>query len=331
MPLPFILGGIALAAGVAGAKKAVDAHSTMKEAQEIFERAERRVSRSERRLKDAKKETNGALESLGKQKVTMVEGNVGEFISNFKKIKNIKETAITIGGERFNVSAQEAQVVIRDVEGLQKAVASVGSGTIAGGLTAFGAYSLVGSLGAASTGTAISALGGAAATNATLAWLGGGSLAAGGFGVAGGMAVLGGLVAGPAILVGSIFLSNSAKESLSEAKEARAESRAFETECDCTISVLNSMKSRADQVRYMLARLDELLGGSTAELKQIISSKGTDWSQYSESQKKTIGIGALLVKTCKMAINTPLLNEKGELTKDSDRLLSNREIAALLA
>ena len=45
----------------------------------------------------------------------------------------------------------------------------------------------------ASTGAAISGLTGVAATNATLAWLGGGALSAGGFGVAGGMAVLGGL------------------------------------------------------------------------------------------------------------------------------------------
>lgn len=47
--------------------------------------------------------------------------------------------------------------------------------------------------GAASTGTAISTLSGAAATKATLAWFGGGSLAAGGFGVAGGGIVLAGI------------------------------------------------------------------------------------------------------------------------------------------
>ena len=45
----------------------------------------------------------------------------------------------------------------------------------------------------ASTGTSIASLSGAAATNATLAFFGGGSLAAGGLGMAGGTAVLGGL------------------------------------------------------------------------------------------------------------------------------------------
>jgi len=54
---------------------------------------------------------------------------------------------------------------------------------------------LVGAFGTASTGTAISSLGGAAATNATMAWLGGGSLAAGGGGVAaGGIVLTGGVI-----------------------------------------------------------------------------------------------------------------------------------------
>ena len=46
-------------------------------------------------------------------------------------------------------------------------------------------------LGTASTGTAIASLSGAAATNAALAWLGGGTVAAGGAGVAGGSFILG--------------------------------------------------------------------------------------------------------------------------------------------
>ena len=74
---------------------------------------------------------------------------------------------------------------------------------------AFAAASTLGGtavLGTASTGTAIASLSGAAATNATLAFLGGGSLAAGGLGVAGGTMVLGGLVAGPALAVFGLYL-----------------------------------------------------------------------------------------------------------------------------
>ena len=69
----------------------------------------------------------------------------------------------------------------------------------AGGLAAPAAvYAAAASLGTASTGTAISALSGAVATKATLAWLGGGALAAGGLGVAGGAVVLGAVGVGGA-------------------------------------------------------------------------------------------------------------------------------------
>lgn len=70
---------------------------------------------------------------------------------------------------------------------------SVGTGSVAGGSLAIGAWGLVTVFGAASTGTAISTLSGVAATNATLAWFGGGALATGGAGMAGGAAVLSGL------------------------------------------------------------------------------------------------------------------------------------------
>lgn len=78
-------------------------------------------------------------------------------------------------------------------------VLSVGFGGIMGGSMALGAWALVSAIGTASTGTAIGTLSGVAATNATLAWFGGGALAAGGAGMSGGILVLGGMVAAPII------------------------------------------------------------------------------------------------------------------------------------
>lgn len=78
-------------------------------------------------------------------------------------------------------------------------VLNVGFGGIVGGSMALGTWALVSAIGTASTGTAIGTLSGVAATNATLAWFGGGALAAGGAGMSGGMLVLGGIVAAPMI------------------------------------------------------------------------------------------------------------------------------------
>ena len=78
-----------------------------------------------------------------------------------------------------------------------------GAGALAGAAFGVGMFSLASAIGTASTGTAIGALSGAAATNATLAWFGGGALAAGGFGATGGAVVLTGGIALVAIGAGA--------------------------------------------------------------------------------------------------------------------------------
>ena len=67
-------------------------------------------------------------------------------------------------------------------------------------------------IGTASTGTAIGTLSGVAATNATLAWFGGGALASGGAGMLGGLSILGGVVAAPMIILTSFMTHKRARK-----------------------------------------------------------------------------------------------------------------------
>ncbi|GGM98010.1 hypothetical protein L2745_14670 [Shewanella xiamenensis] len=94
---------------------------------------------------------------------------------------------------------------------------NAGFGGLVGGSTALGAWGLVSLIGSASTGTAISSLSGVAATNATLAWFGGGSLATGGAGMVGGFWVLGGIVAAPIVF----FSTKSAYKKVDTIKEKK--------------------------------------------------------------------------------------------------------------
>lgn len=75
------------------------------------------------------------------------------------------------------------------------------AGAAVGSAAAYGTFVAAASFGTASTGAAISGLSGVAATNATLALLGGGTLAAGGAGVAGGTILLASIVAMPMVLL----------------------------------------------------------------------------------------------------------------------------------
>jgi hypothetical protein len=75
------------------------------------------------------------------------------------------------------------------------------AGAALGGAAAYGTFMAAVSFGSASTGAAIAGLSGVAASNAALALLGGGTLAAGGAGVAGGTFLLTSIVAAPAVLL----------------------------------------------------------------------------------------------------------------------------------
>ena len=85
--------------------------------------------------------------------------------------------------------------------------ASAAGGAVAGAGVAAGAYAAVGTFATASTGAAISGLTGVAARNATLAWLGGGTLASGGGGIAGGTAALANIAFAPLAILPAIVMS----------------------------------------------------------------------------------------------------------------------------
>lgn len=85
---------------------------------------------------------------------------------------------------------------------LQMQAAQMAASSAASAATFAGMVYIAGTIGTASTGTAIASLSGAAYASATAAWWGGGSIAAGGFGVAGGTMIMTGGAAIVAISVG---------------------------------------------------------------------------------------------------------------------------------
>lgn len=135
-----------------------------------------------------------------------------------KSEKLIKPSVRAKNGLNVDLGTQALNKVSRFNSGFNSAI-NVGAGSIVGGSLAVGSWALVTSLGSASTGAAISGLSGVAATNATMAWFGGGALAAGGAGMAGGAAVLGGLLAIPLVY----FAAKGSHKKAKELEEAKAE------------------------------------------------------------------------------------------------------------
>ena len=324
MPIPFLIAAAAVAVGGLGVVGGVVAKETMDDAKSVGAEGESIIERAERKRDDARKATNEAVNNLGMKKLDILSGSIKVFVENFSKLKNVNFKD-SVGMEELRDFTPHSDALGQLKKNSLSALeigGSLAAGVAGGGVAALGAYGAVSVLGVASTGTAISALSGAAATNATLAWLGGGSLAAGGLGVTGGMAVLGGVVLAPALLIGSFLMYSKAEEALSKAKTYRKKARQFEAECENACSLLAAIQQRADQIVGVLDRLDKMLVRGNGRLVDIIAQKGKDWNAFSKEDKKVVASVAMTAKTLKVIMDTPLLHEDGSLAEESQKIMS---------
>ncbi|OCR03733.1 hypothetical protein BA920_07870 [Helicobacter pullorum] len=324
MPLPFILGGIAIAAAAAGAKKGYDAYQKNTEANELQERAENILDKAKGEIESARKSAQNALEDLGKAKLRVWEHSVRRFIKLFEQLKNVDMQAVNM-----ETSLTFDKAFFDELKRCEMEVASMFAGGIggigAGALTAFGAYGATMAFASASTGTAIASLSGVAATNATLAWLGGGSLAAGGLGVAGGAAVLGGLVAGPAIAILGFTLDAASNKKLDEARANLAQARKMAEELKAATEMTHFLRHKIETFENLLIRLDMTYNTLLDSLEDTLQASGEDYKTYSKDAKMVVAANIKITETIKAVLDTSIINKKGTITKECENLLANKQ------
>jgi len=168
---------------------------------------------------------------------------------------------------RTLVGYKESQEFIVDYRTI---LASIGGAGVGGSL-AIGTYTLVSTFGVASTGTAIITLSGISAHNATLAILGGGTLASGAAGVAGGMLTLGGIVIVPAIIAGITHAKASA---------IKAESRKVEQ----AIDKLKEEKNNLINIQAVVKSKIQIIKSASSDLYDTTKRIGSilfPWSLFS--------------------------------------------------
>lgn len=315
MPIPFILGGVALAAGAFGAKKAYDGYCDQEEANRINYEAEEIYENAEARLIEARDKCNASLEKLGTTKIEIFTNSIKRWKSISDKIKNKPMSELSDDIEQLSLSEEELleleKTIITFTELAGGGITSLGAGALAG----IGAYGSVGLLASASTGTAISALSGAAATNATLAWLGGGSLAAGGFGMAGGMAVLGGIVAGPVLALGGFMYAKKGEEALNNAYSNRYEARAKAEELDTAGVGIKGITRIINQAIKEINRLNDLFIPIIDELEELVETK-TDYKKFSKEQIELYRLNSNFAKSIYEICKVNVLGADGAVTQE---------------
>ena len=335
MPLPLALVAVPAVIGLLGVKKSYDAYASHSEAKDLEATARSTVEKAQRGLESARSRCAGALRRLGELKLDVWNHQLGRFVLLFGKLRNVdlrgQARLDRLDAKQFtNEDLAEMKTYSRLASELASGGATaLGSGVLAGFASLGGATMFV----SASTGTAISSLSGVAATNATLAWFGGGSLALGGAGMAGGVAVLGGIVAAPVLAVGGLVLAAKARKRLAVAKVGHAEARKAAAEFDTATSAVDQIYTVATQFQQMIVDLDERLGRVLDELAALMAECGVDYSKYSERQKRMVHIALVFAQGTKTVLDAPILNEEGSLARTSSQraVTEGRQLLSLEA
>jgi hypothetical protein len=324
MAIPLIIGGAALAAGIFGAKKGYDAKKNYAKAKDVIEDAEEKFDKAKKRLESYKNKTNQSLQSLGAVRLHAEADILKRFVNIVKAVNHVEHSPVSLDVSRVNISASE----LRSMEAgsyqasdlLKDGVSALSSGV----LTSIGVGGLASTFGVASTGTAVSGLTGIAATNATLAWLGGGSLAAGGMGVAGGMAVLGGAIAGPVLAVVGFTAAKKSEKALTEAYLQSVQIEEAVEQLKNGVVILKGITNRADEINQVILALCQRFQIILDQAEKIVFSKKmkstkklVDFNSFSELEKNlymaTISFGYALNSLLRVKV----IDDDGYITEES--------------
>ena len=204
-------------------------------------------------------ETNKKIEELGKHSNNLcIElNNIQKLFDEIRNIPSEKK----IECEKLKKIRLNWKQQAEKIESDYKAAAVKNAGAGAAGVSAGVAVAAMGptaamgiatTFGVASTGTAISTLSGAAATNAALAWLGGGALAAGGGGMAAGVFVL----AAPVAILAATSVGVASH--LKNKQLRREKERLYKEALEKHDAIIKAMKADADADKERLDYLQSL-------------------------------------------------------------------------
>ncbi|GAA8869018.1 hypothetical protein HpEKA13_10090 [Helicobacter pylori] len=332
MPLPFILGGLALAAAGYGVKKGIDALDADCEADEFIKKAESLKEEATKKAESAESDCRRAFMRFGEKKLHVLSHTVSNFLDHFHRLERSR---IIIEGINMQDNMQDIEGQVSDARKITNqyrevdcevdfldVTGTLGAGVLGGVLAAYGAYAGVGMLASTAGGVAIAELSGVAATNATLAWLGGGALSVGGFGMVGGMAVLGGLVAGPALAILGAFSASKMEENLENAKAYCSQVEAAVKKADVMIDDLQAVRKMADLFTRQITKFDALFFSLAQEAIVTMKKHNYDVSHYNRREIDQLCVTCSTLKTLIAFLKVSIMDEHQKLNEKVQNALN---------
>ena len=314
LPLAIPL-AVAVAAGVGAAGKGM---TDIARARSLAKDARARHEATLAALKAAQAPVHDLVAEYGIQQLAAVTETVGRFADWIEH----NQMSVNRLGHR---SVEGVEVSVSELPSMRSQVKQARgwiTGGVAGASAAAAAPSValmgVSAFATASTGTAIAGLSGAAATNATLAWLGGGALAAGGGGIAAGAVVLNLIAVAPAALIGGITVAVIGSKQRTSARQYTAEVNVAIENINSAISLLPRVAERVTELSSILkalaVRADEAIGA----LEELSFDPDLHAADFAKALQ--------LIRAIREVVNTALIDaQTGEPTAVSLQIVRKYE------
>lgn len=272
MPLPFILAGAAIAAGIGGVGAGINGGVKMKEAKDTMEHAKSMMERAQESVEENNKKTLKTMDKIGKREL--------EVLSSFKDFSDLIEK-IQGRPEFKNYSQGKYDIPEYNPEDLKNV--SVGAGVLLGGL------------GGAAVGTA----GGFAAAGATTSAV-----------MALGTAVLGGATLGVGLLVGGIIFNFTGSKMSDKADDAYRQAKKAQEDAERIINYLNELNDTAKDFYEALNGTAVVYEDLLMALDRLINRQHkVKWVEYSNSEKMLVQNSALIVGVLYKVCQTKIVKE----------------------
>lgn len=316
MPLfvPVLLIGAGVVSGAGGAANAIRGGQKMRRARRDAAQAGDRYRVELAEMQKAADATSARLQAYGERQEEALQAVVHRMIDFMRRHdRTVSERAsellagVVVGAQEVG-DFPGVRVTAEGVAGHLVTTAVASTATYTGLPMAVAAY------GSASTGTAIAGLSGVAAQNATLAWLGGGSIAAGGGGMALGAVALNAVAIGPAILVGGFVMNGKGERALTEAQRYSAEVDASVEEQQRLRTRLTLVDERVQELQEILANIVQRGAGALDELE---SMEPFDPEMHAAAFRRALSF-AIAVRDI---VAVPVLDADGDVDPETDRLL----------
>ncbi len=295
MPLPFILGGIALTVAGYGVKKGIDALDADCEADEFIKKAEVLKEEAKRKVDSAQSSRNQALVRLGKKKLHVLSHTVSNFLDHFHRLNRSR---ITIGTKDTDMQDIQKQVL-----GVRNLLNQLNTNGIDGD-SALGV---------------IAGCGGLGTSGFTAGAIMGGGLAASGLA---GMAVVGGLLAAPALAILGAISADEMEKKRDDAKAYCSQVEVAVKKADVMVDQFQAVRKMADLFIEQITRFEKLFFSLSQDAIATMKKHHYDTSRYNQKEKDQLCVTVSTLSSLIAFLKVPIMDEHQKLNKKVQNALN---------